>query len=365
MKNIFFTLLLFLLTGFSLCAQTVIRADNPLIFTEGRIIKESNCLKYCYPGTRFTLKFSGTSVSVLLKAEAGYYVYSLDGGGYKKFSTYNCPSSNGVVKISVGENLSNTEHTVSVMLVTEGLFCKPAFYGFELNDGAKPLKYEIKKRVKIEFIGNSITCGYGNEAEGRDSRFSDSTSNFAKSFAGKTIEMLNAVSMVVARSGIGIYKNFGDVKSGSAWPMPKVYENALINDTLTAWDFSLWKPDVVVFGLGTNDLSEDNYDLEKFAVAYIAFVKQIRSHYPKAKIVLLNSPMLHYQQSQDLMNTIANSKTAMQVLQDFNVYRFDFQELSDDPKDYGADWHPSAKKSAEMAKYLSYFIQTEVLNKKK
>ena len=361
MRNVFFTFLLVLLTGFYSGAQTAVDARNPLVFVEGRTVKGVNSLKFCYPGTRFSIKFSGTDVSVLLKREAGYYVFSVDGGAYKKFSTYGTGSG----KFLLAKGLPFGEHTVSVMLVSEGLFCNPEFYGFELNSGAKLLKYEIKKRVKIEFIGNSITCGYGNEASGREVPFSDSTSNFAKSFAGKTIENLNAVSMVVARSGIGIYKNFADKKSGSEYPMPKVYENALINDTLTAWDFSLWKPDIVVLGLGTNDLSENNYDLEKFALSYVAFVKRIREHYPNAKIILLNSPMLHYQQSQDLMNTVANTKTAMAVLQDFKIYRFDFQELSDDPADYGSDWHPSAKKSAEMAKYFSYFIQTEVLKKKK
>ena len=363
MKKILFLPAL-LLSVCSAFAQTEIKPQNQAVFTEGRVISKADLVSFCYPGTKFSLKFSGTSAEVKLKANAGYYVYSVDGSSYKKFSTYTADSLAKVFTYKLAENLNSGEHTVSVMLVSEGLFCKPEFYGFVLNSGAKVLKYDTKKRVKIEFIGNSITCGYGNEAKGRDDKFSDSTSNFAKSFAGVTIQNLNAVSMVVARSGIGIYKNYGDKKSGSEYPMPRVYENALINDTVTKWEFSKWKPDVVVLGLGTNDLSENNYDYEKFALAYIAFVKNIRKHYPSAKIVLLNSPMLHYQQSQDLLNVITNSKSAMNVLQDTKIYRFDFQELSDDPADYGADWHPSAKKASEMARYLSYFIKTDVLKKK-
>ena len=349
----------------SLFAQTEIKPQNPAIFCEGRTIQKENAISFCYPGTKFSLNFASETIAVKLKANAGYYAFSIDGGEFKKFSTYTGNESDKIFKLTLANNLSSGFHTVSVMLVSEGHLCNPEFYGFELNNGAKIGKYNIKKRVKIEFIGNSITCGYGNEAAGRDDKFSDSTSNFAKSFAGQTIKNLNAVSMVVARSGIGIYKNFGDKKSGSEYPMPRVYENTLITDTLERWDFSKWKPDVVVLGLGTNDLSENNYDYEKFALAYIAFLKNIRKHYPSAKIILLNSPMLHYQQSQDLMNVISNSKNAMSVLQDFKIYRFDFQELSDDPTDYGADWHPSAKKAKEMARYLSYFIETEVIKKKK
>ena len=250
------------------------------------------------------------------------------------------------------------------MLVTEAYQVFPEFHGFVLGSGAKVLKVDTKKRPKIEFIGNSITCGYGNEAQSENDHFADSTSNFAKSFAGITIKNLDAISMVVARSGIGIYKNFGDTITGSRWPMPRVYENALINDTTTKWDFSQFKPDIVVLGLGTNDLSENNYNYEKFAVSYIAFVKQIRQHYPTAKIVLVNSPMLHYQQAQHLSDVIINSITAMRVINDPRVYTFNFQE-QDDSLGYGADWHPSAKRAAEMARYLSYFLKTEVLGKKK
>lgn len=342
-------------------AQVVVAPNNPNLLLEGRIVNKNNVLHYCYPGTAFTIKFNGTGISAKLKANAGYYAVSVDGGGFNKFSTHGY--DDGVREFQLAK-CSDGEHTVKLMLVTEAYQEFPEFHGFVLGNGAKVLKVDTKKRPKIEFIGNSITCGYGNEAQSENDHFADSTSNFAKSFAGITIKNLDAISMVVARSGIGIYKNFGDTITGSRWPMPKVYENALINDTTTKWDFSQYKPDIVVLGLGTNDLSENNYNYEKFAVSYIAFVKQIRQHYPTAKIVLLNSPMLHYQQAQHLSDVIINSITAMRVINDSRVYTFNFQE-QDDSLGYGADWHPSAKRAAEMARYLSYFLKTEVLGKKK
>jgi len=342
-------------------AQTLVPPTNPNILTEGRTILKDGVQHFCYPGTAFTIKFSGTGISAKLKANAGYYVVSVDGGGFNKFSTHGY--DDGIREFKLAD-LSNGVHTVKLMLVTEGYIVRPEFHGFVLGDGAKILKPDTKKRPRIEFIGNSITCGYGNEASRAEDHFADSTSNFAKSFAGLTIKNLNAISMVVARSGIGIYKNYGDTITGSEWPMPRVYENALINDRTTKWDFSRFKPDVVVLGLGTNDLSENNYVREKFAVSYIAFVKSIRQHYPSAKIVLLTSPMLHYQQAQDLSDVVANSINAMRVLNDSKVYMFQFQE-QDDSLGYGADWHPSAKRAAEMARYLSYFIKTDVLKIKK
>jgi len=361
MRTIYLYLILTILCAATVSAQTLVEPTNPNILTEGRTILKGNVQHFCYPGTAFTIKFNGTGISAKLKANAGYYAVSVDGGGFNKFSTHGY--DDGIREFELAK-LSAGEHTVKLMLVTEAYNVRPEFHGFVLGNGAKVLKVDTKKRPKIEFIGNSITCGYGNEAQSEHDSFADSTSNFAKSFAGLTIKNLDAVSMVVARSGIGIYKNYADTITGSEWPMPRVYENALINDPTTKWDFSRFKPDVVVLGLGTNDLSENNYDYEKFAVSYIAFVKSIRQHYPTAKIVLLNSPMLHYQQAQHLSDVITNSITAMRVLNDSRIYMFHFQE-QDDSLGYGADWHPSAKRAAEMARYLSYFIKTEVLKLKK
>ncbi len=340
-------------------AQVNVSPSNANILTEGRTLLKNDTRHYCYPGTAFTIHFSGKGgVSAQLKANSGYYAVSIDGGGFKKFSTHNQPD--GIMEFSIADGLAQGEHTIKLMLVTEEYGRYPEFHGFKLSDSnAKILKPNTKKRLKIEFIGNSITCGYGNEASCKEDHFADSTSNFAKSFAGLTIKNLNAISMVVARSGIGIYKNYGDTITGSEWPMPRVYENALINDNNTPWDFSTWKPDVVVVGLGTNDLSEHNYNKEKFRVAYAEFIKNIRTHYPSAKIVLLNSPMLHYEQSGELMTAINNTINAMLTGQDSKIFRFDFQELQEDSQ-YGADWHPNAKFDADMARYFTHFIKKTV-----
>lgn len=343
-------------------AQIQISPSSPSLLAEGRTILKGDTIHFCYPGTAFTLKFSGSgSVSARLKANAGYYGVSVDGGAFTKISTFGY--DDGARDFEIAAGLSSGIHTIKLMLLTEELYRFPEFHGFTISDPqASLLKPDTKKRLKIEFIGNSITCGYGIEASCKEDHFSDSTSNFAKSFAGLTIKSLNALSMVVARSGIGIYKNYGDTITGSRWPMPKVYGKTLINDTIADFDFSSWKPDVVVVGLGTNDLSENNYIDEKFRVSYAEFIKSIRKRYPVAHIVAVNSPMLHYEQAGELQIAISNTLNAMTSGGDSRVHYFQFQEITDDSQ-YGADWHPNAKFNAEMAKYLSYFIKTEVAPK--
>ena len=343
-------------------AQKFVSVTDPNVLIEGRYIANSGSVSFCYPGTAFTVWFSGASCRVQLKPSAGYFVKSIDGGAYQKFDTYN-GSSDEFTEITLAENLASGNHSVRIMLISEGLFCKPEIKGFVLDNNAKVQK-PVRKKLKVEFIGNSITCGYGVESNNPEEHFADSTSNFAKSFAGITAKTLDAEAMVVARSGIGVYRNYADNPAGSAWPMPRVYENALINDTITKWSFADSKPDVVVVCLGTNDLSTPGYDKEKFTVAYVAFIKNLRKHYPTAKIVMCNSPMLHYEDGQLLSDAITNTMTTLYRQNDSRLYRFDFQE-QDDSLGFGADYHPSAKRHSDNARYLSYFIQTQVLSKKK
>lgn len=50
------------------------------------------------------------------------------------------------------------------MYVIEGLFRKPEFRGFVLDKGCQLIEAPALPERKIEFIGNSITCGYGVES---------------------------------------------------------------------------------------------------------------------------------------------------------------------------------------------------------
>ena len=68
---------------------------------------------------------------------------------------------------------------------------------------------------KIEFIGNSITCGYGNEGTNKFQGFEYETENHYYSYAAITARNLKAQHWVVARSGIGAYRNYNGPKTGN------------------------------------------------------------------------------------------------------------------------------------------------------
>ena len=69
------------------------------------------------------------------------------------------------------------------------------------------------KRHRIEFIGDSITCGFGVAEEDPEGMYSTSSENATKAYAYKTAETLNADYSMVSFSGYGIISGYSsDVK---------------------------------------------------------------------------------------------------------------------------------------------------------
>ncbi len=151
-----------------------------------------------------------------------------------------------------------------------------------------------KKELKIEFIGDSITCGYGIDAGSKGS-FSTATENFVKTYAYLTAEKLNADCSAVCYSGYGVYSGFsGDGRRNSNALVPTYYGKAVHGSEEYLWDFSKADNDFVVINLGTNDASfclGNNFRKQSFALAYKDFLAVIREKNPEAYILCILGDM--------------------------------------------------------------------------
>ena len=153
--------------------------------------------------------------------------------------------------------------------------------------------------LKMEFIGDSITCGYGVEGKSENETFTTATENAAKGYAFLTAEALGADAVLTCYSGHGIISGYtGDpAVINDADLVPPYYEkegrNAFRLPTgklaqETDRDFSAFRPDYIVLNLGTNDLSWCGTDTERgrlFAAKYAAFLKTVRKDNPGARIL--------------------------------------------------------------------------------
>lgn len=229
-------------------------------------------------------------------------------------------------------------------------------------DGIRPT---AAKARKIEFIGDSITCGYGVDDEVAEHHFSTTTEDVTRAYAYRTAEMLDADYSMVSISGYGIISGYtatGEEKV-TAQQLPKFYEKlgfsyGTYQKKIAAtikWDFSAFVPDLIVINLGTND---DSYTLndpdrrEEYRAAYVEFLKVVRKNNPDAKILCTLGIMgdrlypMVYRAVQDYSAETGDANIA--------CMKFDVQKASDG---YVADWHPTAVTHGKAAEKLAEEIR--------
>lgn len=203
------------------------------------------------------------------------------------------------------------------------------------------------KDLLIEFIGDSITCGYGIDDPDKDHHFSTKTEDVTKAYAYRTAEKLGADYSMVSFSGYGIISGYTNDKKVEAQTVPQFYtklgyswaSNGSFVPANIDWDFSKRQPDLIVVNLGTNDDSYTKTDSEKqqeYCDAYVEFIKKIRENNPDAKILCTLGVM--GDRLFDYVQLAVNNYTEQTGDANVSAMKFDVQ-LPDDG--YSADWHPS------------------------
>jgi lysophospholipase L1-like esterase len=340
---------LFTLQAFTPSHATVIPANDANIHYSGRIDDSTpEAVTFAYSGARVRMAFEGSSVGAYLDdlhKENRVVVY-VDGQRTEKLSI---DGMGGYYELA--NDLTSGPHTIELIKATEGNIGNLRFNGFELPDDGKALPWPNAQTRRIEFIGDSITCGYGIEASDKNQSFKASEENFCDTYAFHTAQNLNADYLVVARSGIGILRNYNGPFDGSKDNMPAIYDRTLFKSAEPKWDSSRFIPDVVCINLCTNDFSTTGPNVEKFESNYTQFVHRIQANYPNAKIVLLLGPMTNDPKIRTILERIAihTNSTANDV---------SFFEMSAHGKyGFGAHYHPSKKQAevngTELTAYLS------------
>ncbi len=317
-----------------------------------------------FPGIQIIAAFEGTSLRMVAKPQSGYFMAQIDQS--EPFKVAFTGKSDSVATIAAA--LPQGRHLVRIMYVIEGYEFYPEFWGFLLDPGCRLVDAPALPSRKIEFIGNSITCGYGNEGTNEKEHFDYATENHYYSYASITARALEAQHWVVARSGIGAYRNYGGPKAGtpdSNMPVQYEYTGYAPESRLRQqpgfdsekWDFSRYQPDVVCINLGTNDLSTNNYNVRLLKEGYQKLWQMVRQYNPQSKIVFLCGSMLGSKEldiARQLLNEVA---TEANKAGDKQVYRFDFTPQNGD-LGYGNDYHPSIWQHEKMAAELTAYLRS-------
>ncbi len=326
---------------------TTIPANDSHIRYVGRFAEDSTGPRCAWPASMIEIKFEGTDLQVRFNEKGkDFWQVMVDGQPGEVLELKPGPNL-----YSAASGLPNKEHTVQLIKRTEFYQGTTQFLGLQANEGARLLPVPVPAR-KLEVIGDSISCGYGNEAAGKNEHFRPATENSCLAYGAVAARALGADYVCIACSGRKLW-----LDNQSLLPL---YDAILpVDPTCPKWDFSSWIPDVVVINLATNDFRKENPDEARWIQIYLDFVKRIRTQYPNAHIYCMVGPMLSdWPTDRKPLTTVRGyfAKIMEELKSDTKVHYFDVGPQDFVANGLGADWHPSAKTQKIVGDKLSAAI---------
>lgn len=189
-------------------------------------------------------------------------------------------------------------HHIRVLKRTEAQHSKTGLKNIRIQGGSGIEPWPVEEALRLEFIGDSITCGFGNEGNCPEDGFQTCQENGWEAYAAKTARKLKAQFHMISVSGIGLYSSYtGEDKINDEVLMSDVYgytdfylDKSRGTAEMEAWDFGRYRPDFIVIFLGSNDISYISYDPENrigcFRERYASFLREVREKNGKAPRIL-------------------------------------------------------------------------------
>lgn len=341
---------------------TVPASDARIQYT-GRVDASAASAVFSYPGVSIKLRFKGDAVDLLLKDQGAgderttnYYQVTLDNQTSVKLAVR---ASQTVYEL--GRNLAPGEHTLEFVKLTETEVGASELQGFKVH--GEPLEPLARPALRLELIGDSITCGYGDEvsileADNPTTGFHSVNENITRTHGWLTARALGAEAMFTCYSGRGVYRNNTGDTTGT---VPRLYDRVIPTQDTPRWSSARYTPDVIVLNLGTNDFALGVPDSTGFTTAYTDFVTRLRGLYPQARIICAVGPMMSdwYPSGERHWSTVQSwVSSVVKGFNDRGDARVHYLAFTPQTEPYGEDWHPSAATQQAMATRLTDFIRS-------
>lgn len=335
-------------------AATLVPPSSPSVRLLGRThVQAPGSFQWAWSGSGAMVAFSGTSCSVHLQARGGIFSVVVD--GLERAPLDLTSSADTLHALATG--LASGPHVVEIRQKTEAQNCTSRFRGFRIEGTPATLPDAPSRR--IEFYGNSITCGYGILDSVASNPFSVKTEDEGRTWAAQASQALGAERRPVCWSGKGVVQNYNRDTLNPT--LPELYQQILPWDAQNLWDFASWVPQAVVVNLGTNDFSHVAPDSVKFHRTYAGFVDSLHARYPQAKFVLVDGPMLS-----DGYPAGVNALTKLRrhldnVAAEVAARGVGVTRLSLTPQGnlgYGADYHPNLAQATLNGQELASHLRT-------
>ena len=315
--------------------------DIKYLKIHGRTIND-NGLFISWSNSGVELNFKGTRIEFNFDeyvSEQPVYVKSYTEKGEQRFGLF------GSMPKVILEFDSEKRHNVKLLRISEGdaLLVLKSIKIFGKNP--EFLSAPEDKKLKIEFLGDSITAGYGVISAADQDKYYTYEQDSTKAYAYMTAQLLDADIRTIAYSGQGVYRNCaGD----EGHQFKRIFDMAIrVKD---GYDHSQWIPDVLVINCGTNDVPGGTDEETMYKEADF-LLNKARNVYPDAKIIWTYGMM-----NEEFHPTFKKLVSDRNKKGDSNLYYLPLGIVTLEKNEIGAVGHPNANASKRVAKKLSEFI---------
>ncbi len=254
------------------------------VTVQGRAYKDGDSLVFDNVNSGLEFKFYGTELKLRLNVPSRsnsycYLGYFIDG---VKGDLVRLDQAGSDVEYTIATDLEEGVHTVSVLKATEQHLYTAGDRQLKINEIVTGEKCIILtpdsnvNRLKIDFYGDSITCGAGNLGDSSSENLYTENEDGTMSYAAITGRNLNALVSMVSYSGITVKANV-NVNLGTEINITNYWNKySTIKNTAYTVDEDT---DFVVINLGTNDANASGYTADTFMLEFKDLLTAMKQSY--------------------------------------------------------------------------------------
>ncbi len=334
-------------------SKIITEFSDPKISYTGRV-DMSDGATMCWPGAEARFKFRGTEVTVYGENDNFGWPTVLGATVDGREEKMSAGSGEVVWKIS---GLEDKEHEVSVYKRMEGHY----FTLRKIETDGELLDPPKKPSKRIEVYGDSVSAGsvvdaveYVGKPDPEEN--SGQWDNSLHAYPQLIAKLLPAEVYDTSQGGIAIFDRTGYFEMPDTRGVESCFDKVRYSSyrPQKIWDFR-FKPHVIIMAVGQNDAYPDPDCIknpegyEKWVNKYIEIINAIRSHSPKAAVVLALTVLQHDPIWDDALEDISKRLGGPEG----RAYHFMYTRCGK-----ATPGHPRVPEQEEMAREMTAFLKS-------